>query len=287
MPEIPKTYASPGLRWGLFLHDHPKAKNPHYEVMGADAMLDTFGLPPQFGAETEDFTGLYVVCTIDPGDGRPSGEVPRAWKEIPKREKTRSGHVAFVCTPENWRKLCTMALGRTLKEAGYPDDTEDLKALLLWRRRSIELEMLAAGGPLAELGTGAPVEDQLDRAARPTPDADHDDTIDGEPEESAGEVVGHGPSAEAAPTDGTARPGRGSSPSASAPAAKRVKPAWVREFQAKADAAGVTDKDRREIARSISQGRTESVSALDETEAAAAERALATIVEELHGEPPA
>ena len=181
MAEISKTYASPGLRWGLYKHDHPKAKKPQYEVVTSDAL----GLPPQFGGENEDFTGLYVLCTIDPADG---GEICQAWKEIPKREKTRNGYVAFAQTPEHWRKLCTMALGRTLKEAGYPDDTDDLKALLLWRRRSIELEMLAAGGPLAELPSGTPDNRELDAAAKPTPNAEHHEHVDDD-DPVEGEVV--------------------------------------------------------------------------------------------------
>lgn len=284
MADIPKTYASPGLRWGLFRHDHPNAPDPVYSVVTGEVL----GIPPEFaGGEGQDFSGVFILCTVDPADGSPLIE---AWKEVPNREHTRNGTKDFARTPENWRKLQTQALGRAMKAAGYPDDTEDLKALLLWRRRSIELEMLAAGGPLAELGTGsAPLEEQLERAARPTPDADHEEIIEGDSEDSRESADAAEPAE--APV-GTARraerPSRGGPPSSpgSAPTddkPKRVKPAWVKEFQAKADAAGVTDKDRREIARSISDGRTESPSALLETEAAAAERALATVIEELVG----
>jgi hypothetical protein len=173
--ELSEKYASPGLRWGLYKHDHPQAKKPTYEVVKGEDL----GLPPTFGGESADFTGLFVVCVIDPGDGSPTVS---AWKEIPKREKRRSGYEDFARTPEHWRKLCTMALGRTLKEAGYPDDTDDLKALLLWRRRSVELELLANGGPLAEIGSGsAPDNGDLDAAAKTTPMAEHPERADEEP----------------------------------------------------------------------------------------------------------
>lgn len=61
---------------------------------------------------------------------------------------------------------------------------------------------------------------------------------------------------------------------------RRVPAAWVREMSAKADAARVTQAVRREIATKVSDGRTGSLSALNETEVEAAERALATVIAE-------
>lgn len=172
MPAIPKTYASPGLRWGLFLHDHPAAPDPTFRLARYDD--PEVNVPKEFSEGGEEgFSGDFCVCTIDPADG---GKKITAWREIPAREKRGGSWVSLSRTPENWRKLTTMALGRALKQAGYADDTEDLKALLLWRRRDVELKALAAGvssPPALESGP-PPSEADLDRAARPTP-AEHPD----------------------------------------------------------------------------------------------------------------
>jgi hypothetical protein len=162
MPVIPETYAPPGLRWGLFLHDHPNAPDPVFRVARYDD--PEVNVPEDWAKGGEEhFTGEFVVCTIDPGNGSPT---ITAWREIPGREKRSGSWVAVSKTPENWRKLTTMALGRALKQAGYPDDTDDLKTLLLWRRRDVELKMLASGhSPPPALGP-PPSEADLDAAAR-------------------------------------------------------------------------------------------------------------------------
>ncbi len=172
MPNIPKTYASPGLRWGLFLHDHPHAPDPTFRLAAHDD--PDVNVPEAFAKGGEEkFTGEFVVCTIDPADG--SGKIV-AWREIPGSERRSGSWHELAKTPDNWRKLTTMALGRALKQAGYADDTEDLKALLLWRRRDVEMRMLEAGvSPPPALGTG-PADTDLDAAARPTPHAEHPDS---------------------------------------------------------------------------------------------------------------
>lgn len=93
------------------------------------------------------------------------------------------------------------------------------------------------------------------------------------------------PTGTARPAD---RPGQGSSPSSPGRATKSVKPkrvssSWVREFLSKAEAHGVAASDHREIAEGISEGRTQSLSALYETEAGGAMRALETVIAETAG----
>ena len=184
---IPETYASPGLRWGLFLHDHPHAPDPVFRLARWDD--PDVNVPEEFAkGGSEEFTGEFVVCTIDPADG---GEKITAWREIPGKEKRGGSWQTVSKTPDNWRKLTTMALGRALKQAGYADDTSDLKALLLWRRRDVEMRMLEAGlSPPPALGA-APDEKDLDAAAKPTPHAEHPDTaaVAGEDGTEPDEVV--------------------------------------------------------------------------------------------------
>lgn len=67
-----------------------------------------------------------------------------------------------------------------------------------------------------------------------------------------------------APADRPARP-----PAKAAPP-KRVGSTWVKDFIAKADAIGASADERREIAALVSGGRTQSLSAIFETEAPAA-----------------
>jgi hypothetical protein len=169
---IPETYASPGLRWGLFLHDHPHAPDPVFRMARFDD--PEVNVPEEFATGgQEKFTGDFVVCTIDPADG---GQKITAWREIPSREKRGGAWHDLARTPDNWRKLTTMALGRALKQAGYADDTSDLKALLLWRRRDVEMRMLEAGiTPPPALGQG-PADEDLDAAARAQPHAEHPDS---------------------------------------------------------------------------------------------------------------
>lgn len=59
---------------------------------------------------------------------------------------------------------------------------------------------------------------------------------------------------------------------------KRVGSAWVREFLAEAEKHHIGAAVHREIAEGISEGRTQSLSGLLETEAAAAMRALETVI---------
>ena len=90
----------------------------------------------------------------------------------------------------------------------------------------------------------------------------------------------------------SAPPARQEQPSSPAPAArparpakpaapKRVGSAWVKDFIAKADAIGASGDERREIAALVSEGRTQSLSAIFETEAAAALAHLEHLAAEL------
>ena len=134
MGQISESYASPGLRLGLLLEDHPDAT---YDFRLASG--DEIGVPDEYGGGAKRF----CVCTITFGEGRAA---VTAWKPV-------SGNG----TPDEWNILCTKTLGRALKRAGYPDDLHDLKALVLWRQREAEIAAIK-GGALPDVRPVAAIE---------------------------------------------------------------------------------------------------------------------------------
>lgn len=175
MAQISPKYASPGLRLGLLLHDHPNATYEFSLKTGKE-----LGIPEQFGGG-----GNFCEAVIHFGDGKADAV---AWKPVPNKGDA-----------DQWNVLCTKTLGRALKKAGYPDDTDDLKALVLWRQRDAEVKAIQAGtqqlaiqatsapaAPQQALGAGAPaparqpdaLEQAFDDAASTTPD--DEDVVDAE-----------------------------------------------------------------------------------------------------------
>jgi len=141
-------YASPGLRWGLLLEDHPSAA-----VSFTYGTASEYGVPPQYGGDRP-----VCVATIDGfADGRPP---VTAYKIAPDKGD-----------PDAWNLLCTKTLGRALKRAGYPDDMPSLRALVLWRQRNAEVDAIEGGHVLQAIEAPKPSDDDdLSRAA-----VEHDD----------------------------------------------------------------------------------------------------------------
>jgi hypothetical protein len=156
-------YASPALRWAMLLEDHPTAK-----VTYGTQSADDGGIPEDW---RENCQGL-VTASIDFGDGR---EPITAWKEVPETEWIKGKKQDFEKNPENLVKLRTQALGRALKQAGYPDGIDDLRPLITWRRRLLELQAVANG---RELPPAPPIDEALPASGLPTPDADREDVLD-------------------------------------------------------------------------------------------------------------
>jgi hypothetical protein len=148
MAAISEFYASPGLRLGLLLEDHPEATYDFQLVAGSDV-----GVPDKFGGDKQ-----FCLATIRFPAGRSD---VTAWKPVPA-----SG------SPDEWNILCTKTLGRALKRAGYPDDLKDLKALVLWRQRDAEIAAIRGGAELtvqsantiAALPSADPMQLALDQA---------------------------------------------------------------------------------------------------------------------------
>ena len=170
MGQISESYASPGLRLGLLLGDHPDATYTFDLVSG-----DAIGVPESYGGGKQ-----FCLCTIRFGAGR--AEVT-AWKPV-----------ADKGTPDEWNILCTKTLGRALKRAGYPDDLHDLKALVLWRQRDAEIAAIKAGtqtlalptaNVIAAVPTVDPMQVALDAAGVSDSEAVGADEVDYE----TGEIV--------------------------------------------------------------------------------------------------
>jgi len=181
---IDEQYATPGLRWGLLQDDYPGA-NADYELVTADKIPG--GHP--FARDDEKF----VLCTVSfPAD---SGKSPAyGWKPLSEARKQDD---------ESFAALRTKALGRALKDAGYPDKLTDLRVLTVWRKRTAEVQALASGH-LAEIGEGTEVVAAIAAASESTPDAPGRDDAAGHDDEVVdAEVVNDQPSPQFSVGDGS------------------------------------------------------------------------------------
>lgn len=138
--DIPESYASPGQRLGLFRADHPNAPQPEFTlVRGSD--VPKAGIPKKFGADAE-----FCMCTL--AYGPEEGIQPViGYKEISDARKQDAAA---------WRVLCVKAMGRALKDAGYPADLFELEDVQKWRLRNAKVAATLAG--TEETPAPAPVE---------------------------------------------------------------------------------------------------------------------------------
>jgi hypothetical protein len=163
---IDESYVSPMLRWGLLLNDHPGAKS-EFKIVSVEQLP----IPERFREDKE-----YLVCSIVFPDGNATAI---GWKPLKAAKKPGD---------EGYAALRTMALGRALKDAGYPDKMPDLKALVLWRQRQAEISAIQSGVPRPALPVAAEsIERALEEAADPVADATSPD--DGSPDIVDAEVV--------------------------------------------------------------------------------------------------
>jgi len=159
MAAIPPTYASPGLRWGLCLEDHPEAFVEFKVATGTELGIPDF----VGGGDGENF--CVATVTFPPETKKPQ---VIGYKHIPtgrdlKAPGTPKGEEEHLS--DAWNILCTKALGRALKRAGYPDDIPDLKALTVWRMRSAQIEALTLGNANFTMGL-ADAEKAIDEAGK-------------------------------------------------------------------------------------------------------------------------
>lgn len=157
MPALPESYASPGLRVGLLLDDHPGAVITYREGTAAEC-----GVPASWGGDQQ-----VVICRIE----RPNLPPVDAYKPVELRVMRNGKMVDATLDPDWWNVQSTKALGRALKRCGYPDDMRDLKALVLWRQRNAEVAATLGGSSVPALPPGVdPETGELEAAGRADPD---------------------------------------------------------------------------------------------------------------------
>lgn len=161
---ISQSYASPGLRWGLILEDHP-AVEVQFDVMDGEEL----GIPERLGGGAgQEFCVAHIIFPAE------TGRLPIiGYKSL---DATPKGKADDFHESDVWNTLCTKALGRALKRAGYPDDTADLKMLILWRQRDAEIGAIRSGTAGLALPP-AQIEKALDAAGKAQGHVGADDGI--------------------------------------------------------------------------------------------------------------
>lgn len=176
MSQISDKYASPLLRWALLLEDHPQATYSYALVKGKD-LPGGQAIPERFGGGHD-----FCLATVEfpPETGL---EPAYGYKGIDVGVNLKGSQTGPVTNAEQWQQLCTKCLGRALKRCGYPDDMDELRAVLRWRNEITRLRSLAEGGPAPALGAGEPetFETALEAAGRADADTapDRPDTDGG------------------------------------------------------------------------------------------------------------
>lgn len=151
MPNIPQTYCSPLTRWALCVEDWPGASHTFETTTGSDPRVN---VPAEFGG-----TGKFLLCVIDFGAGN-ERKPATGWKPL----------TGVKPNADEYNIVCTKALGRALKRAGYPDDLDDLRACILWRQRRAEIAAIQGAPPVGALGPGDPLDKALSEAGVSDPD---------------------------------------------------------------------------------------------------------------------
>jgi len=125
MAGIAEDYVSPSVRWGLLKQDYPDAVVEFDHGTGAD-----ISIPDKFGGDES-----YCIANIRL---RPSDTTPIiGYKPFSDAQVRKNDHPS-----DAWNVLCTKALGRALKRAGYADTASELKVLVQYKQRLAEHEAI-------------------------------------------------------------------------------------------------------------------------------------------------
>ena len=122
---IAEDYVSPSVRWGLLKQDYPQAVVEFSHCKGSE-----IGIPPKFGGDEE-----YCVASILL---RPNDQFPiTGYKPFSDAQTRKGDH-----SSDAWNVLCTKALGRALKRAGYADTASEMRVLVQYKQRLAEHEAI-------------------------------------------------------------------------------------------------------------------------------------------------
>lgn len=166
MPDIDPSYASPNIRWALLLTDFPGAEYSFRSALGSD-----IGVPEHWGGDEEH---VIATITFPAHTQRAPIEAAKAVAEALTVDRWTAGRrqkVTLDRSSEEWERVCTIALGRALKRAGYPPNMNELKAVMVWRRRLAEIDAVQGGYAPAGQLTTADADKALAAASAPAEEA--------------------------------------------------------------------------------------------------------------------
>ena len=106
-------YLSPSIRWAMFKADWPDAT-----VEFTEGTTESAGIPASFSKKDEKV--CIATITRHVNDTRPISAY-KTFSDAKSRDT------------DAWHVLCSKAMGRALKKAGYPDTITELKILMRFR----------------------------------------------------------------------------------------------------------------------------------------------------------
>jgi hypothetical protein len=112
---IQEDYLSTSLRWSLFKTDNPEGAIEFYEASASE-----LGIPARFLKSKDE---MFCVAKITRYAGDSNAVI--AYKSQNDAGKNIDS--------DAWHVLCSKAMGRALKKAGYPDTMADLKTMMKFR----------------------------------------------------------------------------------------------------------------------------------------------------------
>ena len=141
MAQIAEDYVSPSVRWGILKQDYPDAVVEFTQRLGTE-----IGIPENFGGKDQYCVAQITLRPSDP-------DVVMGYKPISDARSGKGDHAS-----DAWNVLCTKAMGRALKRAGYADTAGEMRVLVQYKQRLAEQDATRGGveAPMPVI-TAAPV----------------------------------------------------------------------------------------------------------------------------------
>ena len=128
MAQIAEDYVSPSVRWGVCKQDYPDAVVEFSQRLGTD-----IGIPENFGGKDQ-----YCVAQITLRPNDPDAVI--GYKPVSDARSGKGDHPS-----DGWNVLCTKALGRALKRAGYADTAGEMRIIVQYKQRNAEQDATRGG----------------------------------------------------------------------------------------------------------------------------------------------
>lgn len=128
MAQIAEDYVSPSVRWGICKQDYPDAVVEFSQRLGTE-----IGIPENFGGKDQ-----YCVAQITLRPNDPDAVI--GYKPVSDARSGKGDHAS-----DAWNVLCTKALGRALKRAGYADTAGEMRIIVQYKQRNAEQDATRGG----------------------------------------------------------------------------------------------------------------------------------------------